>query len=262
VEQLVEISQNKSNGNSVIPFSLILYGIFICILAVQQKMEYGADYKSVTMINHGAVIGLVYPFVLFLRGKEKYLLALLFILAAIFIKDLLVISCILLASYLFLWSRFRKFAILLIPLIVFFTPYIYRELNIDRHVQQRMVDWKTAKRNWDNMLFGEGLGAFSKLPENQPIAKNIDPTNGEVFVYSKKWHKTAHSDLLQGFMEFGTVGMSLILLIFSMPLVNFRLNNFGVAYIILAIQAIIDFPFHREYTFMVAILIMFGMWKR
>jgi hypothetical protein len=178
--------------------------------------------------------------------------------ATLITQQWIALFCICLSFLIVLWIKQKLLVILLLIGIISFSVSAIKIYPQQREwgwsldsLQNRLVFYSTAMRNWNHLWFGQGYDSFKTLPENQP---NNNP-------YGDKWIHNAHSDLLQGFYEFGIVGMIPILFLVLLPICFIELNtllNLTIfsSYLCVLFQALIDFPFHRWSTGLLGLMII------
>jgi len=204
------------------------------------------------------IIGIGFPLLFNLtKGMIRNAVISICVLAALITQQWISLFCVSLTFLIMLSKHYKIIAILLlIALLCFGVSALkvfpgYEQWNWALNsLQGRIVFYSTLIRNWDNIWLGEGFDKFKTLPENQP-------QNNPYHL----WLHDAHSDLLQGFYEFGIIGMIPILFIVLLPLFFVKLDTLFnltvfISYLCVLFQGLIDFPFHRWTTGLLSLIIV------
>lgn len=233
-----------------------------------------------------AIVSIGLPFFFLIKNRDMRGATISFLMTTLFLRmGWIGFGCAFLTFVIMCWKDYKALRMVFIVgiLVVLVLPNVFRGLHTPiRDSGERVSFYKQALWSWQHPWRGDGIGSFEKIPENQPVLmignkiyykalnSNLPYLTEEEMAMKvrvvKKWLSVVHSDLLQGFIELGILIMFPIIFILAIPLCYLgfdtdRSSAILASYSTVLLQSCIDFPFHRDRTSVLCLIIIIIAFK-
>jgi hypothetical protein len=249
---LREVWNHHGDGQQLRWFA---YALGLLATATAIRMLYSTMIRDTPVEFNRALLGLSIPFIFCFRNKPfRNVCLTLAIIAVLLSKQWIGIICLAILYAVILFNKNKVLGTVFISLCICLSMASNTLMKAQTPIKDfsdRFAIYEFTLSKWKNISWGQGVGSFSKLPENQPKVRK-----------DKKLLNHPHSELIMSLFELGifiTLGLVILLLL---PLLWSKVDLLHVSYLCLIFQSLIDFPLHRNTTFLVSVIIIVLMYCR